>query len=223
MDPHLTDVRDREHIIVHLRGDRTALFLGKPVIGRVSGRWSIQLSRSIFDTDSKLTGILVASIDPFQFEQIWQKARIRSGVIVDVFGNDGVVRSSSNSLLEKLTTRHENREVLADARKRESGLVVGSDPGGTHLTYFSRNDEFGFLATASYDSSAFAKDLSAIRSRYAHDTVLFTTLIALMGIAVVFAISGHTRAEEARNDLVNALNAIPVGVTRSTPVARSLS
>ena len=43
------DLSDREHFRVHIDDANTRLFVGRPVIGRVSGQVSIQLSRRIND------------------------------------------------------------------------------------------------------------------------------------------------------------------------------
>src|SRR6202140_2191452 len=40
-----TDLSDREHFTVHVNSAADALFMSKPVVGRVSGRHSVQFSR----------------------------------------------------------------------------------------------------------------------------------------------------------------------------------
>ena len=41
------DLRDREHVRVHLDDRVAGLFVSAPVLGRVSGRWTIQFTRAI--------------------------------------------------------------------------------------------------------------------------------------------------------------------------------
>ncbi|MDO5102095.1 MAG: diguanylate cyclase [Lautropia sp.] len=64
-------VGDRAHFQVHVKPDVQGLHIGKPVLGRVSGIWTIQLTRRLEDKAGHFAGIVVVSedrqhlIDPF--------------------------------------------------------------------------------------------------------------------------------------------------------------
>ena len=61
------DLSDREHFRVHQESpDADNLFISRPVVGKASGKWSIQFSRPIF-RDKRFDGVLVVSVDPEQF------------------------------------------------------------------------------------------------------------------------------------------------------------
>jgi hypothetical protein len=62
-----TDLSDREHYRHHVRNDKDELFISKPLIGRASGRWSVQLTRRFSNPAEKLSGRLLAEI---QFSSI---------------------------------------------------------------------------------------------------------------------------------------------------------
>lgn len=87
------DLSDREHIQVHFGSSSTQLFISKPLIGRTSGRLSIQLSRRLVDKQGKTLGILVISIDPVKLTERYSQLDLGStGLIALVGRNDGVVR-----------------------------------------------------------------------------------------------------------------------------------
>ena len=62
-----TDLSGREHFTVHkLAGNTDRLFISKPLMGKVSGKWSIQFTRPILK-NGQFNGVVVLSISPEQF------------------------------------------------------------------------------------------------------------------------------------------------------------
>ncbi|WP_295852073.1 ATP-binding protein [uncultured Xylophilus sp.] len=95
------NLSDREHVSVHLAPPGAlrehlaadGLFIGKPVLGKVSKKWTIQLSRPVLDAAGKSAGVVVASVDPRYFEEVYQHVRLGTGGGVSLVGADGVIRA----------------------------------------------------------------------------------------------------------------------------------
>ncbi|MDA8520758.1 cache domain-containing sensor histidine kinase [Acidovorax sp. NCPPB 4044] len=97
------DLSEREHIRVHLEPQKvphvqtqmssSGLFVGKPVMGRVSGRWTVQLSRPIQDGQGALQGLVVASLNPDYFEKVYADVDIGDQGAVLLIGDDFSVRA----------------------------------------------------------------------------------------------------------------------------------
>ena len=57
------DLSDRAHFRVHF-GDDSGLYVSEPIVGRVSGRETIQFSRRLNRRDGSFGGVTVLSVDP---------------------------------------------------------------------------------------------------------------------------------------------------------------
>lgn len=63
------DLSDREHFRIHLSRSTDELYISKPILGRVSKRWTVQFTRPIYDKNAKFAGVLVLSVSPDYFTQ----------------------------------------------------------------------------------------------------------------------------------------------------------
>ena len=97
------DLSSREHVRIHLTPQVVPealrlkspelLFIGKPVLGKVSQRWTIQLSRRIATPDGPLLGVVVASLDPGHFEKVYQRVALGSLGGMTLVGTDLNIRA----------------------------------------------------------------------------------------------------------------------------------
>ncbi|HUC48516.1 MAG TPA: EAL domain-containing protein [Xanthobacteraceae bacterium] len=90
----LVDLSDREHFTWQRDNKEDQLFISKPLIGRVSGKWSVQLSRRFLNADGTFGGVIVASLDPEHFTKFYDKVDLPSSGAIALIGSDGVIRSA---------------------------------------------------------------------------------------------------------------------------------
>ena len=95
-----TSIADREHFRVQIEGADPGLFISKPVLGRVSGRWSIQLSRRLHDRDGKLIGVIVLSLDPAYLQDRFASLDVGPRGVVVLYREDGSVLARNPALLD---------------------------------------------------------------------------------------------------------------------------
>ncbi|WP_321792000.1 EAL domain-containing protein [Caballeronia sp. J97] len=104
-DPHPKpiDLSDREHYKVHAHSNDDLLYISRPVRGRVSGLWTLQITRRLNHPDGSFAGVVVVSEDPAYFtSDFYNVASIgHEGVIAVVSDNGSVLaRSTGGSLAE---------------------------------------------------------------------------------------------------------------------------
>lgn len=93
------DLSQREHVRVHLQPEPgrslpvKGLFIGPPVLGKVSGRWTIQVSRHIVDPQGLTLGVIVASLDPSYFESTFRHVKLGPRSVLTLVGQDRIVRA----------------------------------------------------------------------------------------------------------------------------------
>ncbi len=120
------DLSDREHIRVHRERKADELYISKPVIGRVSKKWSVQLTRRIENPDGSFAGVIIVSLDPSYFGRFYNSLNLPNGGHVAIIGSDGILRAASG----------------------QTTLQIGADLSGTRLFQEFPNKSSGWYFNA---------------------------------------------------------------------------
>ena len=123
----LVDISDREHFLVQKTATTDALFISRPLIGRVSGKLSVQFSRRLSGADGHFQGILTISLDPKYLARTYSDANLGEGSGLALIGDDGVVRAGSGAFEKLLGQPFPGADKLAEFFKLDRGAVVAQD------------------------------------------------------------------------------------------------
>ena len=193
------DLSEREHFKIHSQNpDVDRLFISKPLLGKVSGKWSIQFTRPIMRGDH-FEGVLVVSVSPDLFANFASKLNLESA-------------------LATMTLLRNHNEVLARYPKDDSklGLVVpdrifqkaGSPQAGNYTaesTVDGINRIYGYANLAEYKFTfLIGQPLSEVMEKYwstARLVIGAALLVTLMGgilLARLFRYVSQLQATRAK-------------------------
>ncbi|MEA3129431.1 MAG: hypothetical protein QOF46_1226, partial [Paraburkholderia sp.] len=92
LNPKRIDLSDREHFKVHEHENDDQLYISKPVLGRISGHWTLQMTRRLNHPDGSFAGVVVVSEDPSYFtSDFYNNAAIGREGVIAVISDNGTV------------------------------------------------------------------------------------------------------------------------------------
>lgn len=132
---------DREHVRAHFGATEDRLFIGKPVMGRVSGKWSIQFSRPML-REGRFDGVFVASLDPGHFHRFGDVLGLPQGTLMMVIRDDGQVMAHSLDFERSAGTMLKGLPNLV-AGMPDTGSYLAALDGSERVLGYHRLPQFG--------------------------------------------------------------------------------
>ncbi|CAB3905610.1 ATP-binding protein [Achromobacter mucicolens] len=194
------DLSDRDHIRVHLEGrwPRNSLYISKPLVGRLSGRTSIQLTRAIIDKAGDLVGIVTISVAPSYFTDLYKLLDIGQQGMVTVIGSeDYVVRARRTSAGEAVGDELGASNRLREMNQRQDvGSFRGKSPidGIDRISSYQLLSPYPLIVVVGYATEEY---LAAYRNR--RDLLLLTG--AIITLLMAFAEWRKVRLVRKTTDL----------------------
>jgi PAS domain S-box-containing protein len=199
-----TNIRDREFFKTHQQGNTNRLLISEPLLGRVSGRWAITLTRRINKPDGRFGGIAAISVEPRYLTQLFESTTLGPSDVMSLVLTNGVTlarrRGGDISFGENIA----GAQLFERQRINPIGSYIG--PGGVdgQLRVFAYRTMAGYPVIATVgtlESDAFA---GVRRRRQAYYAIAFVlTVLVAAGVAVGIQLlarndrASHTLREQA--------------------------
>ncbi len=193
-------VGDREHFRVHADTHEDKLFISRPVMGRASGKWSIQFSRPVRRPDGGFGGIILISIDPNFVDKFYQSVDLGWQGSITVRNLDNVVLAARGVLagaLGQRATRGGSGAALARAPAGHywSG---GRNDGVNRMVAYRVSDQFPLIFTIGRGEDEIFKSSQHNRALYVAVAIVITIVVL---IAMAFGVHHQVRLDRVRDNL----------------------
>lgn len=196
--PAQVSIRDREHFQAHLGQDRVGLFVGRPVLGRVSNRWSIQLSRALH-RDGRFIGVLVLSLSPDYIAQYFQAVFERPEDVILLLRDDGtyLARSHHQEAVLGTSVPEERLAQFTPSLRHGTYEAQTSVDQVDRLYAWSRVEGFPLIVSAGLDRAAvFGPVQDALRRSLVRNGV--GTALILLGVLLTAWLAIQRQRIDAR-------------------------
>ncbi|KAF1853937.1 hypothetical protein Lal_00005148 [Lupinus albus] len=186
------DLSDREHFRVHLTNSQDFLFISKPVLGRVSKKWSIQFTRKMFNDRGDFDGVIVLSVEPSRFALFSDSVSFQERDAIALLRVDGTILSRvvGGKYQEQYLGAVMQSLPFMNALALDSGVYDSDSPidGIQRIVGYQKLRDYGLVALALFDEeAAFARSNQARSTAYRIGGV-GTFLLALASLASGLAI-----------------------------------
>jgi signal transduction histidine kinase len=212
-DHRRIDLSDRAHFRVHRDAPGRGLYISEPVLGRASGKWSLQLTRRIDRPDGGFGGVVVISIDPFYFTRLYSAVDLGRNGVVTLVGEDGVVRARRSGDAVSTGQSVGESPVFRRFAGQAAGHYVSRSQvdGVTRIHAFRRLQDYPLAVMVGVDEAEAMAEVDARVAGYRAFAALASAVIVSFAIAATVllrrqrAISARLAASQVRAEEANRL------------------
>jgi signal transduction histidine kinase/CheY-like chemotaxis protein/HPt (histidine-containing phosphotransfer) domain-containing protein len=182
---------DRDHFRLPRDQIRDELFISRSVIGRISGKWSVQFVRRLFDAGGAFDGVVIVSLDPGFLSRFYTSLDNGRGALL-LAGQDGFLRAVAPGTVAGPDTDLSPTALMAGALGAPNGTVDMADTADRIERIYSwrRVDPYGLLVAVGLSK---ADALADYRSQ-------FRGCVSIgLGLTLITAMAGMVFARNQRD------------------------
>lgn len=199
---------DREHFKVHLGAHEDRVFISKPVLGRVSNKWSIQFSRPILDDQGHFKGVAVLSLDPEYLHKELLKLTLGEDDTISIIRISGEYLARDRLHREAISTSVPSGRPYLGAPAGGTGFFYASSSvdGVDRIFHWVRLQDFPVVVTLGLGKKGILGPIETAITHEEHRAMLFTVLLWVLAWGLVYFIAQIQSHAQKRTVLEYAAN-----------------
>jgi PAS domain S-box-containing protein len=194
------DLSDREYFRAHLAADNGKIFIGVPLLGRVTGKWAIQISRRLNRADGSFDGIVYMAVDPAYFARFYRRIDLGQHGLATLVGRDGIARVRQVDDQTSFGEDMRDTTLLKDIAQAGAGTYIsnGRIDGVPRLFSYRVLEDYPVVVALGTPLTVVMERADDRARIYAIAAILLTVFIAASGVVAVWLLA-------RRNDIVREL------------------
>ncbi|MGH7041527.1 MAG: bifunctional diguanylate cyclase/phosphodiesterase, partial [Acetobacteraceae bacterium] len=212
------DLSDRPHFTAQRDSARDALYISVPVVGRVTRKQTIQLTRKLLGPDNSFAGVAVVSLDCKQLSSFYTALGAQSGFVA-LLRTDGTLLARGPLQPGAIGTRISDSAAFHTITANATGHLAIRSRFDHKDRYVSFRHITGYplIVLVGFDRSAVFHNYAIQRTRWMEAGGTITAVLLAIGL---LWIRQRRRSISSRRALVATLQAMNQGIVMISPTGR---
>jgi len=203
-----TNVADRDFFQRHQRGEAQGLLISEPVLGRISGRWAITLTRRIDAPGGAFGGIVAISIEPRYLTELFETTTLGPSDVMSLVLENGVTLARRRGATLEFGENIARSQLITEHARQPAGSYIG--PGGIdgqlRMFNYRRMKDYPVIATVGTLEADVMAPVQRRATRNALTATLATLFVSFVTVAGVVMLGRQQRANERLREQASLLD-----------------
>lgn len=189
---------DRDYFRHHRAQARDELFIGRPVVGRMTGKWVIPVTRRLNTVDGEFAGVVLLSVNPEYFLGFYRRSDIGGNGLFDLIGMDGIsrLRKAGDVVSFGEDVRH-SAVYLARMAKPSGSLQTGGGDEIDRFVNYRTLGDYPLMVAVGVSRDEVLAPLKKDGVAYFVGAVVASAVVALFANLLMGALMQHRLGVEA--------------------------
>ena len=209
---------DRDYFKTHAANPDDQLLIGKPLMGRLTGKWLISLTRRLAHPDGSFAGVVFLALDPYFIAAEYEKADVGENAALVLAGLDGITRVRKNGGKVSFGEDIHDSQLFKEVQKSGHGhyVAASSFDGHVRVVSYSVLHEFPLVVAVASSLESVMRPLDRRELVYYWIAAITSLLIGGVAYLMQSLFKNNQRyvksLEDSEANLREIIEALPVAM-----------